>query len=108
MAPTNDQNIVTVGDLEDPKSYQQTVEAKIRRSHASTANSIAILLVLGLIFAFPSYAVIAIYAPAASEKLAAVFEKWLNIISPLIGTAIGAYYGAQVAANASRRNGDSK
>ena len=86
-----------IDDLELPESYLRlTAEGHIRRSRARTANILAIILVVGLVVALPAYALAISLLPAASDKLAAVFDKWFTIISPLVGTALGAYDGSRL------------
>jgi len=87
---------IEIERLENPETYlRANVEHIIQHEKAKTANVLAVTLVVGLLGSLPIYALLVCVFPAASEKLAAVFDKWLTIVSPLIGTAIGAYYGSR-------------
>lgn len=84
-------------DLESTEQfYRHDIPALIRRDKARTANKLAMVLVVGVVLSLPLYLVSVWLAPDGADRFAIVFEKWYAIISPLAGTAIGAYYGGRI------------
>jgi hypothetical protein len=83
-------------DLESTEQfYRHDISEVIRRDKARTANLLAMVLVVGVVLSLPLYFVAVWLVPDGGDRLAVVFDKWYAIISPLTGTAIGAYYGAR-------------
>ncbi len=83
-------------DLESTEQfYRHDLSELIRRDKARTANLLAMVLVVGVVLSLPLYLLSVWLVPEGGDRLAVVFDKWYSIISPLAGTAIGAYYGAR-------------
>jgi len=82
-------------DLEESDRYLRQVPAQIQHERARTANLVAIVLVFGVVLSLPVYLVAAWIKPDQIEASRAIFDKWYAIVGPLVGTAIGAYYGAR-------------
>src|SRR5580765_2554638 len=85
-------------DVEPPDRYLQRIHANIRKDQARVANRVALILVGAVVLSLPLYLVVdCIFlwrgSPAA-EKIQPIFDRWYTIVSPLAGTAIGAYYVA--------------
>ena len=83
-------------DLESTEQfYRHDISELIRHDRARTANLLALVLVVGVVLSLPLYLGSVWLVPEGGDRLAGIFDKWYAIISPLAGTAIGAYYGAR-------------
>jgi len=87
-------------DIDPIDAYLRETPAVIERQRASTANIVAILLVVGVVASLPLHVLAVWLSPDATDALTTVFEKWYAMVSPLAGAAVGAYY---VSRSASRR-----
>jgi hypothetical protein len=86
-----------VVDIEPTDSaYRQNVHWRILREREKTANIVALILVWGVVLSLPVYLTVVLIRPDQSDKVSPIFDKWYTVISPLVGAAIGAYYGARV------------
>ena len=87
---------IKIDRIEPPSRYMRhDIGAEIEHGKARTANAVAVILVIGVVLSLPIYLAAVWRAPTASDRIAAVFDKWYAIVSPLAGTAVGAYYGAR-------------
>jgi hypothetical protein len=75
--------------------YRQGIPALIKHARARTANLVALVLVVGLVLSLPAFLVAVLVKPESLEVTQAIFEKWFSVVGPIVGTAIGAYYGAR-------------
>src|SRR3954451_1951823 len=83
-------------DVEPSSRYvRHDVPAQIQRDRARTANLVTLVLVFGVVLSLPAYLAAAWLKPDALEPTRAIFDKWYSVVSPLVGTAIGAYYGSR-------------
>ncbi len=83
-------------DLEPAGPYlRHDIPALIQHERAKTANLVALILVAGVVLSLPTFVIAAWIKPDGIEVTRAIFDKWYAIISPLVGTAIGAYYGSR-------------
>src|SRR5438045_807351 len=89
-------------DLEQSKTYLRQIPARIQHERARTANSVAIILIAGVVFSLPAYIFAAWMRPDQIEISRAIFDRWYATIGPLVGTAIGAYYGSRFSSGASK------
>lgn len=88
---------ITIDHLEPPDRYfRQDVSALIAHGKARTANLVAVVLVTGVVLSLPLYLLVVWCGPTYVQHSGVVFDKWYSIMSPLAGTAIGAYYGARI------------
>jgi len=84
-------------DLEPTEDYyRRCTTDRIRRDKARTANLLAIILIVGVVLSLPMYLLSIWIAPEGADRFVVVFEKWYAIVSPLAGTALGAYYGSRL------------
>ena len=78
--------------------YVKRTKATIGLSKAKAANIVAYMLVGGLVSSLLLYVLAVALAPAeASEQIAAVFNKWYDVVAPLAGAVIGALFGMSIA-----------
>jgi len=82
-------------DLVPPEKYLHP-EQRIDHERARTANVLALILVTGMVSSILVHLLVVLIKPDAAERFTAGYDKWLTIIGTLTGTAIGAYYGAQM------------
>jgi hypothetical protein len=82
-------------DLEATDAYLRRAKADVHRSKARAANSVALILVLGLIVSLPFYVLALSVFPSevAGAHLERIFMKWYDVVSPLVGAVIGALFG---------------
>jgi hypothetical protein len=91
QTPTNGNQV----DLEATDSYLSQAKAEVHRSKARTANVVATVLVLGLVLSLPLH----VLAMASSSTEATVthldraFQRWYDILAPLVGAVIGYLFG---------------
>lgn len=85
-------------DLEETDPYLKRVSAKIRESRARTADHVAIILVSAVVLSLPLYVIaIALVGTVDEGDLTRIFGKWYDVVSPLLGAAIGALFGIAIA-----------
>jgi hypothetical protein len=90
-------------DLEPSHKYlRHDVHARIQHERAKTANLVAVMLVAGVVLSLPVFLLSAWTKPDQIELTKGIFDKWYSIVSPLAGTAIGAYYGSRFAGGGKR------
>lgn len=82
-------------ELGNEQAYQHKVDADIKKPKASTENRATHLLVAALILSLPTYLLLrfcffVVGADSAEmDSVDNIFERWLTIIGPLAGAAIG-------------------
>ena len=87
--------------LEETDSYIRRVSARIRWRKARTASVVAVLLVASLVLSMPFYVLLAVFGPATVKlDVEQAFQRWYDVVSPLVGTIIGAMYGLAIAEKA--------
>jgi hypothetical protein len=87
--PLNEENV---------SDYIKRAQATIGMTKARTANSIAYILLGGVVLSLPVYVVaIAVLPTGHYEQLASVFSKWYDVVAPLAGAVIGGLFGLSVA-----------
>jgi hypothetical protein len=84
-------------------SYLRSVHFRILRDREKTANLVALVLVWGVVLSLPVYLMVVLIRPDQSDKVSPIFDKWYTVISPLVGAAIGAYYGTRISQGDHRR-----
>ena len=85
-------------DLEETDPYLKRVVADMRRSRARTADRVAIILVSAVVLSLPLYVIaVALAGTVDEDDLARIFGKWYDVVSPLLGAAIGALFGIAIA-----------
>lgn len=84
--------------IDPPEARTEPVEEGIRRQQAATANFVTLLLIWALVLSLPLYVglktlphIFGTINPA-DAIIDGVFDKWFSIITPLAGTALGAYF----------------
>lgn len=82
-------------DLEATDVYLKRAKADVHRSKARAANSVALILVLGLVLSLPFYvlAIASVSSEATATHLERIFVKWYDVVSPLVGAVVGALFG---------------
>ena len=71
--------------LEPIDVYVRRVKAEIRLSKARAANTVAYILVGGVVLSLPLFLVAALWVNKDSaEVVANVFEKWYDVVAPLV------------------------
>ena len=84
--------------LESPEAYLKRVRAAIKWSKSRAANWVAIILVLGLVGSLPLYVfAVGSINPEDSNEINIVFQKWYDVVAPLLGAVIGALFGMSIA-----------
>jgi hypothetical protein len=81
--------------LESPEpteSYLQRVDAEIKRRKARTADVVAIVLLVALAASLPLSLFAIWLIPDHADQAATAFDRWYNVVGPLAGAAIGAYF----------------
>lgn len=85
-------------ELEATDRYLKRVVADIRRSRARTADRVAMTLVIAVVGSLPLYVLaIALVGSIDEDDLTRIFGKWYDVVSPLLGAAIGALFGIAIA-----------
>lgn len=85
-------------ELEETDPYLKRVVANIRQSRARTADRVALILVSAVALSLPLYVIaIALVGTVTEDDLTRIFGKWYDVVSPLLGAAIGALYGIAIA-----------
>ncbi len=88
-------------DLEnkDPYLIRARVEAEIRKARARTADRVALVLVSAVVGSLPLFllAVALSGGTISTDAISTIFGKWYDVVSPLVGTAIGALFGIAIA-----------
>ena len=79
-------------DIDPTDAYLKRTPADIERQRARTANTVAMLLIAGVIGSLPLHLLALWLCPDAAQSTAEVFERWYALVSPLAGAAVGAYY----------------
>ncbi len=96
---TPDSNITL--DLEETTLYLRRVSADITKEKARTANTLAYILVGGLVASLPLHLVALWLLDDATEQISDLFERWFAVVGPLAGAAVGGYYVAASSAGTS-------
>ena len=92
----------------DPDETCRMMSAQNRRDIVRTANLAAVILILGVVLSFPLFVIVVAYlgnnngSVESIEIIKSVFDKWVTVIGPLAGTAVGAYYGTKIASHGKR------
>lgn len=84
-------------ELESPEptgTYLQRVDAEIKRSKARTADTVAIILLGALVASLPLSLLAIWLIPEHADQATNAFDRWYNVVGPLAGAAIGAYFVA--------------
>ena len=93
-------------ELEETDQYLRRTVAEIRRARFRTADRVASTLVFAVVGSLPLYVLAAALAGTIEKDgLERIFDKWYDVVSPLLGAAIGALFGIAIA-NPNRRNGN--
>ncbi len=91
MAPSEAETI----KLHLADDLDQFHRRKVARAKAWTANFVTIALVCGTILAMILYTLTAWINPDATASLEAFYDRWFTFVGPLVGAAVGFYFGAQ-------------
>src|SRR5262245_9931408 len=85
-------------DLEPTDAYLKRAKADIHRSKARAANRVALILVIGLILSLPLSvsAMASVSADSSGAHMERIFQRWFDIMSPLVGAVICALFGLSV------------
>lgn len=85
-------------NLEQTDPYLKRVVADMRRSRSHTADRVAIILVSAVVLSLPLYVIaVALVGTVDEDDLTRIFGKWYDVVSPLLGAAIGALFGIAIA-----------
>lgn len=82
-------------DLEATDSYLRQAKAEVHRSKARAANWVALILVLSLVLSLPLnvVAMASISGEGTGTHLDRVFQRWNDILAPLVGAVVGYLFG---------------
>jgi hypothetical protein len=82
-------------DLEATDAYLRQAKADVHRSKARAANWVALILVLGLVLSLPLNVVTMalISGEGTATHLDRVFQRWYDILAPLVGAVVGYLFG---------------
>ncbi len=86
--------IVDLAPAVDDTDFQTKVKAEIERNRADTENRLAMILVYAIVASLPLMFLVLWALPTNSEIFQTAFERWLTLIGPLAGAAVG--FGASV------------
>lgn len=91
-------------DLEATDAYLTQVKAEVHRSKARAANWVALILVLGLVISLPLnvVAMAMICGEGTATHLDRVFQRWYDILAPLVGAVVGYLFGISVSERGQR------
>jgi hypothetical protein len=88
---------VDIGDMTPRPEYLPHMREKLHVWRAFVSHFIAVILVSALVLSIPLYVLLVCWYPEQNEPIRTAFEKWYAVMSPFVGLAIGAYYGARKA-----------
>jgi hypothetical protein len=82
-------------DLEATDSYLSQAKADVHRSKARAANWVALILVFGLVLSLPLnvLAMASISGEGTITHLDGAFQRWYDILAPLVGAVVGYLFG---------------
>jgi hypothetical protein len=95
--PTSERGERVVLPLDDIEDF---VGEDIERGRARIANVVTVLLIAGVLSA-PVLFILAVWiAPSLSADFKSFFDTWFTVLGPVVGTAVGFYFGEQRGLNA--------
>lgn len=82
-------------DLEATDAYLRRAKADAQRLKARATNWIALILVIGLVLSLPLQVVAVAWFPGEAKvsQLEHVFERWYDVLTPLVAAVVGALFG---------------
>lgn len=80
--------------LERLSVYLQSAKAKVVVSRARVANAVALILVLAVVLSLPlSVWAVSRFPVEQASLLRDIFDRWYDIVGPILGAAVGALFG---------------
>ena len=82
---------------------EKLVSEDIERGRARIANAVTILLMSGVL-STPVLFIVGLWiVPSLAAEIKAFFAGWLTALGPIVGTAVGFYFGVHRSQNTSSR-----
>ena len=75
--------------IEPIDKYLTRAAAKIAHERARTENRIALILIISVVASLPVYFLAIWIRPDSAVELKEAYDRWLMIIGPLAGAAVG-------------------
>ena len=81
-------------------NIDEFVGDNIERGKARVANVVTVLLIFGVLIAPLLFIIAVCITPSLATEFKAFFESWFTMLGPIVGTAVGFYFGESRGQNA--------
>ena len=78
-----------LADSGSDQQYLRATHAIIASQRSRTENFIAKLLVWAIVLSLPALLVVVWLLPDTSEQFQSLFDRWITLVGPLAGAAVG-------------------